>query len=73
MLLTEERFRSTGDLLKEAFEQLEVTVEIIVVHDLVAAARERTEAQQQLDGVLTDQAASQAVAALTGFIAGVAL
>jgi hypothetical protein len=71
VLLTEERFRSVAELLTETFAQLEVTVEIMVADDVVAEARERTEAQQPLDGVLTDRAGSESVEALTGFLAAV--
>jgi hypothetical protein len=68
-----ERFAAAADVIKEALAAIGVTLEAVAAADPAAAVTARLEADEPVDGVLTDHASAAPVIALAGFTTEVPL
>jgi hypothetical protein len=62
-----ERYADAAAVLRDALRQVRVEVEVITAADPVAAVRDRIQAKEQLDAVLTDDASTLPITDLGGF------
>ena len=67
VLIVDERYADAAAVLRDALSQVRVEVELIPAADPVAAVRDRIQANEQLDAVLTDDASTLPITDLGGF------
>ena len=66
-MIVDERYADAAAVLRDALSQIRVEVELITTADPAAAVRDRTQAKEQLDAVLTDDASTLPITDLGGF------
>ena len=67
VMIVDERYADAAAVLRDALSQVRVEVELITAADPVAAVRDRNQANEQLDAVLTDDASTLPITDLGGF------
>jgi hypothetical protein len=67
VVVADERYADAAAVTRDALQQIGIDLVVIPAADPVAAARARTAAGEQLDGVVTDDASTVPITDLGGF------
>ncbi|GAB3307721.1 hypothetical protein GCM10027451_16000 [Geodermatophilus aquaeductus] len=73
VVVVDERYAEAAAIARDGLQQAGVELELIPTTDLVAAVQARTAADQQLDGVVTDDASIRPLTDLGGFTKAIRL